>query len=288
MKRNLDVKRVGKFIENSQIMDAYYNDIRKYPQMSRATEIEVFNRLKNGDEKAREEIINANLRFVVSVAKKYVRKDEDLPDFINEGNIGLMEAIEKFDLERDVKFITFAVHYIEKKICEYQLDQPMIYQTNLNKTVYLLSKIKAKFLQQEMREPTSQEIIEILRNEYETEIFDEKDVYNLTIDSLDMNIDDDVDGFQINNEFDKKYYLNNYIESEIDKQYNKDYINKLMFILTNIERDIIKLYFGIGIDKDYTISEISNITGYVPERIRQIVESSILLMKSYYDCKKIV
>jgi len=290
MKRNLDVKRVGKFVENSPIIDAYYADIRKYKQMSREYEIEVFNRLKNGDESVRDEIIKSNLRFVVSVAKKYIRKDEDLLDFINEGNIGLMEAIDNFDLEKGVKFITFAVHYIEKRIREYQIDQPLITQTNLHKTVYLLTKIKNEFLQRELREPTPDEIIHILRTKYDVEIFNEKDVYNLSVSSIDMDDDDSADTFtenyQINNEFDTRYHYNNDFEKAIDREYNIDNIEKLLCILNKVEENIIRLHFGIGCYKAHTIIEIAEQTKYVPERIRQIIENSLELMREYYNYQK--
>jgi RNA polymerase primary sigma factor len=288
MKRNLDVKKVGKFIENSPIIDKYYTDIRKYKQMSKECEKEVFTRLKNGDEKAREEIIKSNLKFVVSVAKKYVRRDEDLLDYINEGNIGLMEAIENFDPEKGFKFITFAVHYIEKRINEYKIDQPIVAKTNLHKTIYLLNKIKSDFLQKELREPTPSEIIDILRTEHETQIFNERDVYNLNVTSLDVLEEDssDTDNFQFINEFHNRYYCENDIEKAIEKEYNIDNIEKLFHILKPIEKYIIKLHFGIGAYKTHTIIEIAEQTGYVPERIRQIIESSIELMRAYYYIKK--
>jgi RNA polymerase primary sigma factor len=288
MKKNLDVKKVGKFVENSPIIEKYYTDIRKYKQMSKEYEREVFARLKNGDEKAREEIIKSNLKFVVSVAKKYVQKDEDLPDFINEGNIGLMEAIENFDPEKGFKFITFAVHYIEKRINEYRINQPIITKTNLHKTIYLLNRVKNEFIQREFREPTPSEIINILRTKYNIDLINEKDVYSLNITSLDILEEDssNPDSFQFINEFNNRHFCNNDIEKAIEKEYNIDNVEKLFHILKPIEQNIIRLHFGIGVYKSHTIIEIAEQTGYVPERIRQIIESSIELMRAYYYFKK--
>jgi RNA polymerase primary sigma factor len=290
--RSFNVKRVGIFVQGTEALDAYYHDIRKYKVMSKEEEIEWFNQYKTGDEKVREKakiaIVNANLRFVVSVAKKYVRRDSDLLDYINEGNIGLIQALDNFDLSKNVKFITFAIHYIRKYIQDYQMGQPMVTQTNIHKTVYNLYKIKNDFIQKEYREPTTEEIIEILDKEYNIQIINESDILNLSIESIDNNLDDNenYNDSKINSEFEEKYYYENDVEDKINDEHNKTIIYNLMQILGETEQMIIQLHYGIDIDKEYTIYEISEITGYTPENIRQIIKNSEELMRTYAEYRE--
>jgi len=297
MKRILDVKKVPTFISPDEIMNAYYKDIRlkKYDPCTAEEERELIIRSKAGDSKATNELIQKNLRFVVSVARKYGNQD-NLADLIQEGNIGLIEAIERFDLNFNNKLISFAVDYIRRAITNFLMDGDMVQKSNLSKTAYTVNKIRENFIQKEQREPTLEEIKEILLSEYDIEILDNRDLYDLRIDSI-SNVDDRGDNegeFEERcDEFNKKYYHTNDIEESIDFEFNHELLKDIMCVL-DIEdpktglpivpygREFIILHYGLGYSEPMTIFEIAECTGYSSERVRQILNDALILMQEYY------
>ena len=150
-----------KFIQGTDVINTYLSDVRKYDVLSDEQERELLIKAKNGDRKAQDELILRNQRFVYSQAKIYATDENDIMDYVQEGNIGLMEALSQFDVEKDNKFLTYARWYIKQKMNRYMEEtHDMIYQSNRQKYGKRIEKIKAEFLTNENRYPTIEEIMD--------------------------------------------------------------------------------------------------------------------------------
>jgi len=284
MIRPLNVKSQS-YTPKNELLSLYFKDITDFKVLSANEEFHLFEEIKKGNENAKRKIIECNQKFVVSVAKKF-SNSENLLDLINEGNIGLIEAIDKFDNNRGIKFISFAVHYIHREIHNYLRNNNLVRQTNLGKTYDIVNKVKSTFFVKNGRMPSPQEILDIMKNEYEIEIIDESDVYDLKISSIDdygdekPNIDE--------NDFNRNYYYENISNAKYDIEDIRNNINKLIVVLTMEEFCILQLYYGIDCWREYSLDEISTITGYTSERIRQIKDDALDKMRNYNKVKKVV
>ena len=271
----INVKKVGFFTEFNPIIDAYYKDIRKTSLLSQEEEITLFKAYKeNNDIKAKNRIIEANQRFVVSVAKKFVNNNNILSDLISEGNIGLIIAVDKFDINSGFKFITYAVWYIKREITAFLMDSNLITKTNLQKTSFHVDKIKETFRNTEGREITNYELIEKLEDQHNIKIIDESDLYDLSIDSIDTpkpGQNNDSDFCPTENTFNSIFYVENNINNIFEEDDSKILVNDYMTILLPYEKEIIELYHGINSFSQYSLDDIAEKYEYTSERIRQFI-----------------
>ncbi len=267
-------------IKNS-CYQSFLKDISKYQIISSEDEVNLFNRYKKGDELAFSKIIESNLRFVVFIAKSICKNKEILLDVINQGNIGLIIAIDKFDVTKGVKFITFAVHYIQREIINYiALTEPLVRQTNINKTFHVQSKIENKFYIEEGRYPTEDEVMDIINEKYGYDIKQKSDLYNLNITSLDnsflSNSDEVNDDKMIN--IISSDTINSY-EDTIENEYTKNYIRKITNKLSKRDKLIIELIYGINNERSHEFKEVADILNLTYERVRQIHNSTIKILR---------
>jgi RNA polymerase primary sigma factor len=252
-------------------LDKYLHEIGKVDLISAEEEVELARRIRKGDEKALEKLIKANLRFVVSVSKQYQNQGLSLPDLINEGNLGLIKAAEKFDETRGFKFISYAVWWIRQSILQALAEQSRIVRLPLNQVGSLnkINKAFSKFEQEFERTPSPEELADVL------ELPKEKVSDTLRVSGRHVSVDAPfVDG-EDNSLLDvlpnndspnaDKALLNESLTREIDRA---------LATLTERERDIIKLFFGIGI-QEMTLEEIGEQFGLTRERVRQIKEKAI-------------
>jgi len=270
---NMRQLKITKSITNreSASLDKYLQEIGKYELISVEQEVELAQRIKRGDKSAIEELTRANLRFVVSVAKQYQNQGLSLPDLINEGNLGLIKAAEKFDETRGFKFISYAVWWIRQSIMQAINEQSRIVRLPLNQ-VSSLSKYKkavAKFEQEHERKPTPEELAEILELPQD-KVLDTMRVSgrHVSVDApliageesclLDLleNGDSPVADFSLMNES---------LSKEIDRAFAT---------LTERERIILRLAFGIGMP-EMSLEEIGEQFGLTRERVRQIKEKGL-------------
>ena len=162
---NLKEKKSG-FITADRSLNDYLKEINKYKILTAAEESELIKQMRNGDQNARTKLIASNQRFVYAVAKRYGNEDNVL-DLVNEGNIGLIQALDAFDETKGTRFLSCAIWYIRRQINGYlNSDNLLIRKTNNTKTVYKLSKIKEKFFAEHNRYPEVDEVADILENEY--------------------------------------------------------------------------------------------------------------------------
>lgn len=265
--------KITKSITNreSASLDKYLQEIGKEELITVEEEVELAQRIKKGDQAALEKLTRANLRFVVSVAKQYQNQGLSLPDLINEGNLGLIKAAEKFDETRGFKFISYAVWWIRQSILQALAEQSRIVRLPLNQVGSLnkINKAFSKFEQEHERKPSPEELAESL------DLPADKVADTLRVSGRHVSVDAPfVDG-EDNNLLD--VLVNNDSPSAdrvlIMESLAKE-IHRALATLTERESDIISLFFGIGC-QEMTLEEIGERFGLTRERVRQIKEKAI-------------
>ncbi|WP_319227737.1 RNA polymerase sigma factor RpoD/SigA [Draconibacterium orientale] len=265
--------KITKSITNreSASLDKYLQEIGKEELITVEEEVELAQRIKKGDQAALEKLTRANLRFVVSVAKQYQNQGLSLPDLINEGNLGLIKAAEKFDETRGFKFISYAVWWIRQSILQALAEQSRIVRLPLNQVGSLnkINKAYSKFEQEHERKPSPEELAETL------ELPADKVSDTLRVSGRHVSVDAPfVDG-EDNSLLD---VLVNNDSPNADKSLINESLAREIFralaTLTERESDIIKLFFGIGC-QEMTLEEIGERFGLTRERVRQIKEKAI-------------
>mgnify|MGYP006336961687 FL=1 len=265
--------KITKSITNreSASLDKYLQEIGREELITVEDEVELAQRIRKGDQEALEKLTRANLRFVVSVAKQYQNQGLSLPDLINEGNLGLIKAAEKFDETRGFKFISYAVWWIRQSILQALAEQSRIVRLPLNQVGSLnkINKALNKFEQENERMPSPDELAEIL------DIPREKIADTLRVSGRHVSVDAPfVDGEDnslldvlVNND------SPNADRGLVNESLNKE-IERALSTLTERERDIVKDFFGIG-TSEMTLEEIGEKFGLTRERVRQIKEKAI-------------
>lgn len=265
--------KITKSITNreSASLDKYLQEIGKEDLITVEEEVELAQRIRKGDQKALEKLTRANLRFVVSVAKQYQNQGLSLPDLINEGNLGLIKAAEKFDETRGFKFISYAVWWIRQSILQALAEQSRIVRLPLNQVGSLnkINKAFSRFEQENERRPSPEELADSLDLPAE-KVADTSRVSgrHISVDApfvegednslLDVLVNDD-------SPIADRTLINESLSTEVERA---------LSTLTERERDIIKLFFGIN-TQEMTLEEIGEKFGLTRERVRQIKEKAI-------------
>ena len=265
--------KITKSITNreSASLDKYLQEIGREELISVEEEVELAQRIRRGEQEALEKLTRANLRFVVSVAKQYQNQGLSLPDLINEGNLGLIKAAEKFDETRGFKFISYAVWWIRQSILQALAEQSRIVRLPLNQVGSLnkINRALSKFEQENERVPSPDELSEIL------DIPRDKIADTLRVSGRHVSVDAPfVDG-EDNNLLDVLVNSDspNADRGLVNESLNKE-IERALSTLTERERDIVKYFFGIG-TQEMTLEEIGEYFGLTRERVRQIKEKAI-------------
>ncbi len=265
--------KITKSITNreSASLDKYLQEIGKEELITVEEEVELAQRIKKGDQEALEKLTKANLRFVVSVAKQYQNQGLSLPDLINEGNLGLIKAAEKFDETRGFKFISYAVWWIRQSILQALAEQSRIVRLPLNQVGSLnkINKALAKFEQEHERAPSPEELAD------ELSLPKEKVADTLRVAGRHVSVDAPFADGEDNSLLD--VLINNDSPNAdrglINESLSTEIIRALE-TLTDRERDIIRYFFGIGCS-EMTLEEIGEKFDLTRERVRQIKEKAI-------------
>lgn len=263
-------------------LDKYLNEIAKIELLTPDEEIELAIKIKNGEKAALEKLVKANLRFVVSVAKQYQNKGLSLPDLINEGNLGLIKAAQKFDETRGFKFISYAVWWIRQSIMQAVADQARLVRLPMNKlgSINRITHTYNRLTQEFHREPTHEEVAIIL------EISPEEVEDALNSSARHVSMDAPIHSEGENNLYDVLFNENspspdnNLIHISLDKE-----IERSLSTLGKREADIIRYYFGLSGHSQHTLEEIANAFDLTKERVRQIKELTMKKMRNNYRNK---
>jgi RNA polymerase primary sigma factor len=259
-------------------LDLYLNEIRRYPLLSREDELELARKVRAGDMKAQEKLVRSNLRFVVSIAKKYVGNGVPLEDLINDGNLGLVKAAERFDPERGFKFISYAVWWIRQSILVSVSENSRMIRMPMNR-VGLAQKAtkKTRQLEQDLgRDPDAEELAKelgVTREEIE-----EVTTFSQATLSLDQPVHD---------EGNETTFVDQIVDDRNASPDTGAYADSLkrdmaraLESLTDRERTILVRYYGLNGVKARTLEDIGKEMGYTRERIRQIKEQAIDKLRS--------
>ena len=259
----------------SQSLEDYLNDISKQPLLTAEEEVKLAQRIRNDDREALERLVCANLRFVVSVAKQYQNQGLTLPNLINEGNIGLIKAAEKFDETRGFKFISYAVWWIRQSILQALAEQSRMVRLPLNQVsaVSRINKLIMKFEQEHERKPSAYELSELI-DETPEKIRD-----SLRANGRPMSINaplgegDDSTLLEVISDENTPQADRGMIDKSLATE-----IERMLDTLDEREKTIVEMCFGIN-NREMTLEEISEKFGLSRERVRQIREKALLKLR---------
>ncbi len=260
----------GPYDEGS--LDQYLRDISAYPLISREDEVELARRIRDDDQDALDKLVRSNLRFVVSVAKKYQNQGVSLSDLINEGNLGLIRAAHKFDETKGIKFISYAVWWIRQAILQALAEQSRIVRVPLNRagTLHRIGKRANMLLQELGREATHAEIADGM------DITEEEVAKTMSISQTHLSLDAPLSPGEDNKLLD---YLPDNLNPTPDEQtFEKaltESIETALGSLKDREAKILRLYFGLEGSEAMTLEEIGALLGITRERVRQIKEKAL-------------
>ena len=261
---------------DSEALEKYLQEIGREELLSSDEEVELAQRIRKGDRKALERLTKANLRFVVSVAKQYQNQGLSLPDLINEGNMGLIKAAERFDETRGFKFISYAVWWIRQSILQALAEQSRIVRLPLNQvgSVNKINRMLNKFEQENERRPSVDEISEQI--DLPEEKIDEALRVNGHHVSVDAPFSEGDDSSLLDVLVNEDAPL---VDAELLMESLRSEIAHALRMLNDRERNVIKAFYGIG-EPELTLDEIGAKFGLTRERVRQIKEKAIRRLRS--------
>src|SRR5690606_1452676 len=261
----------------SKSLDKYLQDISKVSLITAEEEVELAQRIREGDQQALEKLTNANLRFVVSVAKQYQNQGLTLPDLINEGNVGLVKAAKRFDETRGFKFISYAVWWIRQSILQALAEQSRVVRLPLNKigVINKINKAYSHLEQVHQRPPDAEEIAK----EWDMSVAQVK----VAVKNSGRHLSMDAPFREGENESNLYDVLSSGESPKPDKELMRDSlnveINRALETLSQREADVIRLYYGLGDQPAMTLQESGETFDLSRERVRQIREKGIRRLK---------
>jgi len=279
--------KITKSITNreSQSLEKYLQEIGKVELIAPEEEVALAIKIKEGDQKALERLTKANLRFVVSVAKQYQNQGLTLPDLINEGNLGLIKAAQRFDETRGFKFISYAVWWIRQSILQALAEQSRIVRLPLNK-VGLTNRISKAYqmLEQEFeREPTAEELADLL------DITAEEVSTTLQMGTRHVSVDSPLGDGEDNTLIDVLENSNAEAADEklVHRESLKLEIDRSLKALTERQKNVICFFYGIGVDHPLSLEDIGERYSLTRERVRQIKDKAITKLRTTSRCKEL-
>lgn len=282
-------------LNNSQFVDdisddsvrLYLREIGKIPLLNAEEELELANRVVAGDKKAKDKMAEANMRLVVSIAKRYSGRGLDFLDLIQEGNTGLLRAVEKFDPDKGFKFSTYATWWIRQAITRAIADQARTIRipVHMVETINKLLRTERRLTQELNREPTNEELAKELEMDIEKVEYVKKIKQDIT--SLDAGVGRDGE--------DEDSTLGEFIEDEDGKtpqeaaaeQLLKEQVQEVLASLSDREQKIIRMRFGLDNGKSHTLEEVGQEFAVTRERIRQIEAKALAKLRKHKDAKKL-
>jgi RNA polymerase primary sigma factor len=269
---------------SSTSLKNYFKDLRKIEDISGDDQIKLAIRAKSGDQKALKDLVECNLKFVLTIAKEYQYGNVSAEDLINEGNIGLIKAVDKFDPSKGFKFISYAVWWVRQSIMQYIYENGSMVRLPINKINIIgkINKASEVLFKQLDREPTQAElqaITDFTSDEIKTSYLDSSKCF-----SIDQKISEDSDSEMID-------IIPGETMEDIDIKLNseslKHEINSVLNTLTERESQILNMYFGLNGSKELGLKEIGDELNLTNERVRQIKELALKKLRAYNKSNKL-
>jgi RNA polymerase primary sigma factor len=283
LERGLEALTKGEVVESTDPVRQYLREIGKVPLLDAEEEVELAKRFEKGDKKAKDKLTQSNLRLVVSIAKKYIERGLSLLDLIQEGNQGLIRAVEKYDWRRGFKFSTYATWWIRQAITRAIADQARTIRipVHMVETINKLYRTSRRLMQELGREPTAEEI----GDELELDAERVREIFKISqeVTSLESPVGED-----------EESVLGDFIpdegQSPVDaasRQLLKDHLDEVFNTLSDREAKVLKLRFGLEGGKPMTLEEVGKVFGVTRERIRQIEAKALRKLKHPSRRKKL-
>lgn len=278
-----------KYFRTNEILNSFLSDVRRYDVPSIEEEEQLIKQYKAGDKSAKDRLIVGNLRFVYSIAKIYARDENEVIDYVNEGVIGLMTALEEFDITKGCKFLTYGVWYIRRQMNYYMLTKRDLISHsaqvgNINKKSDV---IRQKYFAENGVLPSDEDVMKVLEEEFNIKVSKFEDMYDTGISSIDEEVSEDY-AVEETEDYNRKTASYNEYEEEINCEYNSNMVNTLLKCLPEKAAEIVKMRYGVGYDRVYSSEEISIKFNIAPERIDSICEAAILEMRNITVAKKVM
>jgi RNA polymerase primary sigma factor len=263
----------------------YLREIGKIPLLTADEELELAKRVVAGDKDAKEKMAEANMRLVVSIAKRYVGRGLDLLDLIQEGNTGLLRAVEKFDPDKGFKFSTYATWWIRQAITRAIADQARTIRipVHMVETINKLLRTQRRLTQELNREPTNEEIAQAM--EIDVDKVEHIMKIKQDISSLDASIRDDEEDSVLADFIEDEDTISP--EESATGQLLKEHVKEMLSALTEREQKILRLRFGLEDGKSHTLEEVGQEFSVTRERIRQIEAKALAKLRKHRDAKKL-
>ena len=263
----------------------YLREIGKIPLLNAEEELELAHKVVSGDKRAKDKMAEANMRLVVSIAKRYVGRGLDLLDLIQEGNTGLLRAVEKFDPDKGFKFSTYATWWIRQAITRAIADQARTIRipVHMVETINKLLRTQRRLTQEFNREPTNEEIAQAM--EIEVEKVEHIMKIKQDISSLDASVRDDEEDSVLADFIEDEDTISP--EESATNQLLKEHVKDMLGALTEREQKILKLRFGLEDGKSHTLEEVGQEFSVTRERIRQIEAKALAKLRKHKDAKKL-
>ena len=259
-------------VDDRDALDQYLQEVSRHELISRAEEIELGHRALRGDEDAVQALVRANLRFVISVAKKYQNRGVALTDLIQEGNVGLVTAARKFDPDQGVKFISYAVWWIRQAILSSLANQGRAVRVPLNRASDLarIFRERERLKQELKREPTTEEIGRAAK--LTPEVVEHLQTLNASEIRLDAPIGDSDDSHLV-----ERFVVDEAPEPEeaVEDRMLSEHVGRALETLQERDAKVLRLYFGLDGGREHTLEEIGNMLGVTRERIRQLRDRAL-------------
>ena len=259
-------------VDDRDALDQYLREVSRHELITRAEEIELGHRALRGDEDAVQALVRANLRFVISVAKKYQNRGVALTDLIQEGNVGLVTAARKFDPDQGVKFISYAVWWIRQAILSSLANQGRAVRVPLNRASDLarIFRERERLKQELKREPTTEEIGRAAK--LTPEVVEHLQTLNASEIRLDAPIGDSDDSHLV-----ERFVVDEAPEPEeaVEDRMLAEHVGRALETLQERDAKVLRLYFGLDGGREHTLEEIGNMLGVTRERIRQLRDRAL-------------
>jgi RNA polymerase primary sigma factor len=243
---NLD-KETTKFFKHDNAIRAYWRSIKESPALSVDEELELVEKASNGDEEAKRKLTIGHQRFIFAVAKQYAKTQDEIIDYVNEGTIGMLSAIDSYDPTRGFRFITYASYYIRRQMNAYaSFTNNLLYSGNKTRYQNKVKRINREYFIENGFYPSLETVKNIIKEKYNIEVKHISDLYTITFDDIEFEREDNSTDTGREKTFNNATYSVNSYEDDI----NKEYIHSVLFSsldkLNEKEKDIIQMFFGIG------------------------------------------
>lgn len=261
------------FVNRNDSIDRYLNSIRTYKPLEFDEENMYITKYKvDGDMKARDMLVNCNQRFVYSAAKRFSNDPDTVLELVNEGNIGLIEAIEKFDFTVGCRLLTYAQAYIHRNMVRYFCENRLVKRPSDYKIGSIVANERNMFYAINERQPTIEELRSIMLNKYNINVSNDEDLYINDFVYVDDNVADTDDDYTFGQTEEYLSSTNTYneYENEIEQDHTKAIVLTALSKLDKRSQEIVKMLYGIDCDREYSASELADMYGMTKTRINQI------------------